>query len=155
VATFSGCNEGPPTLLKSAGSKSDAAPVDPSRRFEQTMSVDGRVHVSMRHKPDNLTLLDSDPPKIELELLRGRWLIIVYSTLNSHDVAIAAASGELASKLIGVRKVAIRPTRDFKESRTWIPGYEQTQDIEEMEGIVMPLWLLMDDGAIMRWHRGG
>lgn len=128
---------------------------DPELAIENTVSGDGHIHVWLRDKPDNLTLLDSHPSDVEPELLHGRWLIVVYSTLNAHDVRTAIDSAQIARQLNGVAKVAIRPTRAFdKDSTNWIPKYRQIEGIDEMAGIYSPLWLLMANGSVARWDRG-
>ena len=149
-AVFCGCGAEP----DHSSDTSSQDPVDASSRPMHTVSEDNRIHVWIPDKPDNVTLLVSDPPGVEQELQCGRWLILVYSTLNSEDVRTAYYSGEVARQLTGAARLAIRPARDFGESRKWIPHYDGIEGIEDEIGVSIPLWLLMDDGTVTRWYCG-
>ena len=110
---------------------------------------DGHIHVLIRDKPDDLLILDASPPAIEPELLSGRWLIVVFSILSNEDVSTAYRCRKLTSKLAGIAKIAIRPTMDFHETGEWLPGYDR------MAYHATPLWIIIENGIVVRWHGGG
>ncbi len=117
-------------------------------RIRHTRDSAGRIHVELQNKPENLVLLDSHPEVIEPALSRGRWLVLVYSLLNSSDLRQANDCRELATRLEGVCKVAIRPTMDFTETTKWLPGIDD--EIEGRHG----LWFLLQDGVVIRVDAG-
>ncbi|MBS0263972.1 MAG: hypothetical protein JSS02_18685 [Planctomycetes bacterium] len=148
IAGFVGCGEGPPRIAPSA----DVAPdgVD----IENTVAEDGHIRTWVRDKPDNLSILESNPQKIEAELLQGNWLIIVFSTLNEYDGAIAARSGMIARRIRFTGRVAIRPSRTLAECRQWIPEYERIDGIDDGLYLASPLWVVLSDGNVRAWYRG-
>lgn len=150
AVVIAGCNSRGPSPTTATH---DEAITDSESGLTHTLSEDGSIRVSFRDQVENLTCLEFNPSEIESELLHGRWLVIVFSTLSAPDVRSAAKSREFAGRLRNVARVAIRPTRDFTEARKWIPDYEQIEGID-VENVTTPLWLLIENGKVVRWHRG-
>ena len=107
------------------------------------------IRTSPTKKSSELLFLESKPLSIEPELLRGKWLMVIYSTLSAEDISTAHRCPEIARRLDGELRVAVRRTRDFTETGKWLPRYD------EMEPHASPLWVLMRDGVVMGWYAGG
>jgi len=130
-------------------------PVRPKRLFYE--SEDGKLKMYTQFRTDDeFTLevtgapqyvhaLPPKPARIEPELGKGVWLVVVFSIMSTRDVKCLSG----AIRVVGRRKdgmqLGIRPFLDYDETKSWLDGFWSTMS---------PLWVVIKDGKVIHIDEG-
>ncbi len=111
------------------------------------MASNGKMMPEVMADAPNLYPLQEGVERMEEMLKSGRWLVIVYGQDSSNDIHISRQTPQLSKVLVGICRVAIRPTRRFQtfdaDVKKWLPELTYLE-----ESTARPLFILLDDGRI-------
>jgi len=116
-------------------------------------------------EPDYVQALPMAPAKLEPELTRGDWLVLVFAVWSMKDIKAIQTAIEFAKKRNGEFKLGIRPFDRHEELKSWapmshLPHHESTTLAERgpatspelfisSDRSRSPLWLFLKDGVLI------
>lgn len=100
---------------------------------------DDRFELFLLDESSRVRALAMAPDELELDLQRGRWLIVLVAAWSAPDLSTIDLILDHVDAWPSWLQVGIRPFLDFSEARNWCPT------IANFLG--SPIWVALRDGA--------
>lgn len=107
--------------------------------------ADDATEVQFENAPQFVHALPPKPNKIEQELAKDAWLVIVFPVVSSRAVECIPRAIEAIKNQKKVIQLGVRPFVDRNETRTWFGEYGSASS---------PLWIIYKEGKVIHTDHG-
>ncbi|HEX8834442.1 MAG TPA: hypothetical protein VF719_09590 [Abditibacteriaceae bacterium] len=106
--------------------------------------ADGTTAITLKNEPVYCHTLHQDVEKLEDELKRGLWLVLLFVPWSATDIGAIGNTLKLVKSYEGKIQLGIRPLRSHDDVRLWCKNFS----IESST----PVWIIFKDGVFVEEH---